>query len=402
MKDQKPSLPELFKTALYIGTIGYGGAANLALMKKIFVHEKEWISEKDFMDGLSLSQIIPGATGVSLMGYIGFKHYRILGGILLPLAFIFPATVAILGLSWAYFRFGTVSFVQAFFAGLGALVVALLVNATVMLGKSVFKKITVKDWKGLVIAATTFIGVFFLKINVVYLIVTAGVFGFLFYFFTKEFEGEESKRDDILLAGSATSAWRSMNAKDWSVLVALLVLVALGFILPSIRDVFAAFLNIGIFAFGGGFAVIPLIQSQVVTTHGWLTTREFIDGIALGQVTPGPVLVTATFVGYRVAGVLGALFSTLAIFLIPMLSMITLADIHAKIRNFKMVKVVVKGFLAGFIGLLIAVTLQFAFKSLIGWQAWLIFVASLFWLMYLKKDAVWAILGTVLVSLFLF
>lgn len=118
--------------------------------------------------------------------------------------------------------------------------------------------------------------------------------------------------------------------------------------------------------------------------------------------TPGPVLITATFVGYNVMGILGALFATLAIFLVPILSMMTLADIHAKIRDLKIVKVVVKGFLAGFIGLLIAITLQFAFKSLISWQAWLIFIASLVWIMYFKKDSLWAILGTIVLSLLIF
>ena len=399
---KKPTLWELFKSALYIGVIGYGGAANLALMKKTFAHDKEWISEKDFMDGLSLAQIIPGSTGVSLMGYLGFKHYRLRGGILIPLAFMLPATLAILALSWAYFRFGNVSFVQSLFVGLGALVVALLVNATWMLGKSVFKNVTIKDWKGFLIAAVTFIGTFFLKINVIYLIIIAGTLGFFFYYFTKEFEGEKTKQGEALLSEPPVSAWRMMSVRDWGALGALLFLVIIGLVVPSVRDLFATFVKIGLFAFGGGFAVIPLIQNQVVAVHGWLTTKEFIDGIALGQVTPGPVLVTATFVGYRVAGILGALFSTLAIFLVPILSMITLSDIHARVRNFKGVKVVVKGFLAGFIGLLIAITLQFAFKSLLVWQAWFIFAASLVWIMYFKKDSIWAILGTIAISFLIF
>jgi chromate transporter len=399
---KKPSLFEIFKTALYVGVIGYGGAANLALMKKIFVHDKKWISENDFMEALSLAQIIPGSTGVSLMGNIGFRFYRILGGILIPIAYMLPATTAILILSWAYFYFGNVSFVQSLFVGLGALVVALLVNATWMLGKSVFKNITIKDWKGFAIAIVTFIGVFFLKINVIYLILTAGTLGFIFYYFTKEFEGEKIKGGEVLLSEPTTSAWRLMSTKDWISLLVLFIFVGIGFIIPSIRDLFATFVKIGLFAFGGGFAVIPLIQNQVVTVHSWLSNKEFIDGLALGQITPGPVLVTATFVGYRVAGILGALFSTLAIFLIPIISMIALADIHAKVRNLRIVKVVVKGFLAGFIGLLVAITLQFAFKSLMSWQAWFIFIPSLFWLMYLKKDAIWAILATIVLSLLIF
>jgi chromate transporter len=397
---KKPSLYELFETALYIGVIGYGGAANLALMKKQFVHEKEWISEKEFMDALSLAQILPGSTGVALMGYMGFHLYRARGGILIPLAFILPATIFMLVLSWAYFQFGNISWVQCLFAGLGALVVALLVNATWMLGKGVFKKITWQDWKGLFVALVAFVGTFFFKTNVIYLILTAGVLGFLFYYFTKGFEDEKTKKGEVILSEPAQTI--RMTTRDWLAVAVLGGVVLVGLLLPQIRSLVIAFVTVGLFAFGGGFTTIPLIQHQVVDVQHWVTLQQFINGIALGQVTPGPVLITATFVGYNVKGILGALFATLAIFLVPILSMMALADIHAKIRGLKIVKVVVKGFLAGFIGLLTAITLQFAFKSLIGWQAWVIFGASLVWIMYLKKDSLWAIVGTVLLSLLIF
>jgi chromate transporter len=396
---EKPTLIDLLKTTFYIGAIGYGGPANLALMKKTFVHEKEWILEKDFMDALSLSQILPGSTGVALMGYLGFRLYRILGGILIPLAFILPATIAVMILSWAYFRLGSISFVQALFVGLRALVVALLVNATWMLGKSVFKKITLQSVKVFVIAIVAFLGIFFFKINVVYLILIAGTLGFFFYYFTKEFEGEKTKGGEVLLSEPTVSSWKLLDTKDWSVLLTIAALVTIGLLLPPVRDLIVSFVGIGLVAFGGGFTTVPLIQHQVVDVHNWLTIKQFIDGIALGQVTPGPVLITATFVGYHVAGILGALFATLSIFLVPIFSMVMLADIHAKIRNLKIMKVVVKGFLAGFIGLLVAVTLQFAFKSLVSWQAWLIFALAIVWFMILKKNAVWAIVGTMVFSL---
>jgi len=399
---KKVSLTELLKATFYIGAIGYGGPATMVQMKKIFIQEKKWISESEFMDALSLAQILPGATGVCIIGYVGFKLRKLWGGILAPLFFILPAGIAITILAWAYFRFGDIAFAKALFAGLGALVVALLVNATGVMGKSVFKKIDTKDLKGFLISLITFIGVFFLKINVVWLILLAGLLGLAFYYFTKEFEDEKAISGESLLTEPAAMKSESLSKKDFFPVWLVTLIFIIGFAIPAIRQLIIAFWGIGMLAFGGGFTTIPLIQHQIVDVHGWLSIKQFLDGIAMGQITPGPVFITATFIGYKVAGILGAIFATLAIFAPSLIAMIALADVHAKIRKLKIVKVIIKGFLTGFIGLLIAVTLQFAFKSLVSWQAWLIFGASLFWLMYLKKDAVWAILATIILSLVIF
>ena len=399
---RKPSLLDLCRTTLYIGAIGYGGPAILALMKRTLVDRRKWISEREFMNALSLAQILPGATGVSVIGYIGFKLHKLWGGILAPLFYILPAAVAMTTLAWAYFRFGDISFVKALFAGLGALVVALLLNATSILGRSVFKRLDARDIKGLIISLTTFVGIYFLKINIIWLILSAGVLGFALFYFTREFEGETAARGEALLSEPNVLERETLSAKDFIPAIAVAAAFGLGLLLPSTRALLTTFLGIGALAFGGGFTSIPLIQHQVVDAHGWLATKQFLDGIALGQITPGPVFITATFVGYHVALIAGALFATLAIFTPSLTAMIALADIHARVQNLKIVKVVVKGFLSGFIGLLIAVTLQFATKSLVSWQAWLIFLGAVVWLMVLKRDSVWAILGTIALSLLIF
>jgi len=374
----------------------------LALMKKSFVHHKEWISEKEFMNALSLAQVLPGATGVSLVGYIGFKHHKLWGGILAALLFILPATTAMIVLGWAYFTFGSLSFVKALFAGLGAMVVALLVNATFILGKSVFKKIDRRDIKGLLISLMSFVGIYFFKINVIWLILMSGFIGCIFYYFTNEFEDEKSKKGGSLLSEPDVIKRDPLSAKDFTPVILVAALFLVGGLMPFTREIVTTFLKIGSFAFGGGFATIPLIQHQIVDMHQWLTTKQFMDGIALGQITPGPVFITATFIGYQKAAIAGALFATLAVFTPSLIAMIALADIHGRVQNLKIMKVIVKGFLSGFIGLLLAVTLQFAFRSLVSWQAWFIFASAIVWLMVLKRDSAWAILGTILVSLLIF
>jgi chromate transporter len=399
---RKPTLFDLCKTTFYIGAVGYGGPAILALMKKTLVDRREWISEKEFMNALSLAQILPGATGVEVITYIGFKLHKLWGGILAPLCFILPAAVAVTTLAWAYFRFGDVAFVSALFAGLGALVVALLVSATWTLGRSVFKKLETADIKGLAIGLMTFISAYFFDLNIIWLILAAGFLGFVLFYFTGEFEGERATSGEALLFEPDVLQREQLGLRDFIPVIAIAALLGIGLLFSSTRALLTTFLGIGALAFGGGFTSIPLIQHQVVDAQGWLTTKQFLDGIALGQITPGPVLITATFVGYHVALVAGALFATLAIFTPSVAAMIAVADIHARVQDLKIVKVVVKGFLSGFIGLLLAVTLQFAFKSLVSWQAWLIFLGAIVWIMVLKKDSVWAIIATIAVSLLIF
>jgi len=129
-------------------------------------------------------------------------------------------------------------------------------------------------------------------------------------------------------------------------------------------------MKLGVLAFGGGFTLIPLIQEEVVTRLGWLTIREFIDGIALGQVTPGPIVITATFVGYKVAGVVGAALSTLAVFFPSFLVLVGTVPHYDRIKRLQLVQWMIKGVLAGFIALLVFVLWQFGRASLVDWKTW--------------------------------
>lgn len=399
---EKPSLAQFLRTTLYIGTIGYGGPAILAQMKASFVQKHAWVSEREFMDALSLAQIMPGATGVSVIGAIGFKLHRLWGGIIGPLAYITPATVAMVALSGAYFRYGSIAFVQALFAGLGALVVALLVHATRTLGSSVFKDLTRGAWKGIAISILAFIGAYVLKTNVVWLVLASGVIGYAFYAFSGEFEGEKAVVGPPVAATTGAATRDRLTLRDFLPVMFVMILILGALFHPVLREITLTFWGIGIFAFGGGFTTIPLIQHQVVDVLHWLTVPQFVDGIAMGQITPGPVFITATFIGYHVAGILGALAATFAIFTPSLALMLALTDVHAKVKNLRIVKVFVKGCLAGFIGLLASVTLQFAVKSLVSWQAWLIFTLSLLWILVLKKDVIWAVAGTIVLSFLLF
>ncbi len=169
-----------------------------------------------------------------------------------------------------------------------------------------------------------------------------------------------------------------MNAWGWGIAAILGVALLFGPSAwnPMLGELNGLLMKLGVLAFGGGFTMIPLIQQEVVTRLGWLTTREFIDGIALGQVTPGPIVITATFVGYRIAGLLGAALSTLAVFFPSFLVLVGMVSHFDRIKRLQAVQWMIRGVLAGFIGLLVFVLLQFGQASLVDWKTWGIAVVT--------------------------
>jgi chromate transporter len=391
------SFLSLIKAVFMIGITGYGGPALVGIIKNKFVEEKKWIEEKDFLEALSLSQILPGAISVTIIGNFGYKLKGFPGVVILPFFFLLPAFTFIIALSWEYFKFGNLQFLKTAFIGLGALVVALLVNAALSLGKSIFGKFSIKDIKSYLITAAIFLFGYFLKINVIYLILFSGLLGFLLYYFTNEFQDQQK----IIEENNRNNPPFHKNPFYYFVVIALVLLVFAYFFYPVLWNLFYNFFKIGVFGFGGGYTIIPLIQKQVVEELGLVTFTEFRDGIAMGQITPGPVFITTTFIGFKVAGLAGAIVSTIASYSPSLIAVVTMSKILLRIKHKKIVQVIIKGILSGFIGLLLVVVIQFGISSLINWQTWLIFLVSIILIPVLKKDPLWGILTTILLTVIL-
>ena len=401
---QKIPLKELIKVSLYTGATAYGGPAMFAQIKKKFVTEKKWIDEKEFLDVLSFVQILPGATGILTMSCIGYKLRNVSGALVVSFFFILPTFFAITLLSYLYFNFRNLSLVKSLFTGLGAMVVALLINAVVTLGKTVFPKFSIRHYKGFLITALIFMFSFWLKINFVYLIIDAGILGFLSYYFTGEYEEVTESGKTVLPdfnQGLISNAIARLGNYSIFISVNLVILFVLVFF-PELRELFLSFVKIGTLAFGGGFNSIPLIQNETINIHHSLTLSEFRDGIALGQINPGPVLITSNFIGYKVYGFIGAVTATIAIFTPSLILLFLLYNVHAKLTKLPAINVIMRGILAGFIGLLISTTIHFGIESLFDWKTWLIFSLSLIALLKFKTDPLWIIIGAVIISVFLF
>jgi len=194
-----------------------------------------------------------------------------------------------------------------------------------------------------------------------------------------------------------------MTLRGWVVAAAVaacVLIVPLAFA-PILAQLNLIFMKVDLMAFGGGWTSIPLIQREVVDRFGWVSTREFIDGIALGQVTPGPIVITATFVGYKAGGLVGALLGTIAVFFPSFLIVTTLAPHYDRIKRSAAIQVMVRGILAAFIGMLLFVAYRFGQEALGDWRTWGLMAAA--WIALWRKVDLLAIIGVgAVLSLLLF
>ena len=344
----------MFISCLGLGATAYGGPAMISHIKEMAVSKNSWVKEGEFMRGLALCQLIPGATMVQMVTYIGYRVRGIWGALTAAVAFVLPAFLALLILSAVYFRFRSLWFVEALFKGLGAIIVAIILNACITFGRSILK-----DWKVVLIAVLSFLA-FFFQWNFVLIFVFAALAGLLLH-----------PKITQTKAGP-TGGIRSEMVKERRYLIIILLagFICLLFVIsylinPKITDLSLSLSKIGALAFGGGFPAIPLIQYEIVDRFHWLSTKEFLDGIALGQVTPGPILITATFVGYKVSGLLGAFMATMGVFFPSFFILILLIPYHDRLKEMEKVWMMEQGILGSFIGMLGLVLYNFGRASFV-------------------------------------
>jgi chromate transporter len=376
-----PSLRSLFLKILKLGATAYGGPAMISHIKETTVNRYAWVKEGEFMRGVALCQLIPGATMVQIVTYVGYRVRGILGALTAAVAFILPAFIALLALSAIYFRYHRLWFVEALFKGLGAIVVAIILNACITFGRSILK-----DWKVILISVLSFFA-FFLQWNFVLIFVFAAFAGLLLCL----------KRPQTKAAPSGGASLEVSKGKDYLAVALLAAFICLALALsylvdPKITSLSLNLSKIGALAFGGGFPAIPLIQYEMVDRFQWLTTKEFLDGIALGQVTPGPILITATFVGYKVSSLLGAFMATLGIFFPSFFILVLLIPYHDRLRGVEKIRMMEQGILGSFIGMLGLVLYNFGRASLVDLPR-ILMAAAAFFAIYKKVSLSYILLA---------
>jgi chromate transporter len=327
------SWKEVVTSFLEVGATAYGGPAIMGIMQAEFQERRQWVTKPRFLEGLALVNVLPGATATQLGIFLGYVRAGWWGGLLAGLCFAAPAFVVMLALAIAYRAFGVSPILRGALYGLGPVVLAIFFAALFRLGKS-----ALRSWTHGIIALAAVALTLATPVGAAGILLIAGAVGlFLFH----------SRR-----AGGLALA---------AVLVALTLLPRMAPVLklatpadgiPTLGGLARLFAAIGAFTVGGGLTMIALIQEHVVDRLHWLTPREFVDGLALGQLTPGPVLMLAAYVGYKVLGVSGALVAATASFLPSFAFMLGLLPVFERIRDLRWARAVMQGLIPGVIGVM--------------------------------------------------
>ena len=401
------SLFEIAKTFLHIGFVSYSLAA-LGEAKKSLVDKKNWMTDEEYLKGLALSQLLPGAPTVNLNTYIGYFLRGFPGALVASIFFVIPCFVTMVVLAHLYLNYNDVPLVSSLFKGVGALVVGLVLNTIIDLWKK-----GVNTPQLTILAAGGFVMVYFLKVNIFALLFAAGVVSLVFAFLTFKFTGWKTVMDKKFWVAKKSSQ-RAVSAikfefskkKYVGMLIMLAVLLAINFAInfsnPTFRNLGNSLFGIGGLTFGSGYAMLPFIQDAMVNQYHFVTDKEFGIALALSLLTPGPVTVISAFVGYKVAGVFGAALAMANMYL-PSFAVVNIIwDLYNRAGKVDKVKMVISGIVAAFFGTLWAVVFKLTGSSLVDFPTYGLALAAFGVQRFTKIDTLWIIIAGALISLVIF
>jgi chromate transporter len=379
----RPSLFELFRSFFRLGLTAFGGPSMVAYIRKMSVDQKGWLANETFNQGVALCQMIPGATAMQSTSFVGLQTRGVRGAAVCFIGFGLPAFLIMMLVAAGYIYARNLPAVISAFSGLQAIIVALVANATLSFGKT-----TLKSWRHIILAGAA-AALFGLNISPFIVILVAAVGGLLLI---------KPKQSTSNSTSSSSQIPSTIRPVVWIISGVLLGLLLLYFFERAWFDLSTLFLRIDLFAFGGGFASVPLMYHEVVEVRHWIDSATFLNGIALGQVTPGPIVITATFIGYLLYGPLGGILATISIFLPSFLLVIGIAPYFDRLRSSAYYDRVIQGVLCSFVGLLLTVTIRFALD--VHWDiAHIVLSVGALAALLLKVDILWVVLAGILLSL---
>jgi chromate transporter len=362
-------LAELAVVFLKLGTTAFGGpAAHIAMMHDEFVRRRRWISEEEFLDRLGAANLIPGPSSTEMAIHIGLLKRGWKGLLVAGACFIIPAAILVSVIAAIYVRFGHLPRVEGVLGAVKPVVIAIIVQAFWNLGQSAGKS----WWLGLIGLLAG--GAYILRTH-----------------------------ELLILFGAALLAslprWKSRAAMFWAITVPA---AAAGERIPvTLTRLFLTFLKIGSVLFGSGYVLLAFLRADFIDRLHWLTQKQLLDAVAVGQITPGPVFTTATFIGYLVAGSRGAAVATVAIFLPAFFLVAISGPLVSRIRKSPAAGAALDGVIVASLALMGVVSFQLGRDAIVNWQTALIAVVSGALLLRWKVNSAWLILGAAAIGLIL-
>lgn len=404
-QSQTRALGEVAWSFLRLGCTAFGGpAAHIALMREEFVVRRKWLSQERFADLLGVANLIPGPSSTELAIYLGYLHAGWPGLVLAGICFIGPAMLMVLALAWAYVTYGTLPQIGWLFYGIQPVVVAIVAQAVWNLGRTILKG----PLAGVV--AVLVLVLYLLGFNVLILLFGGALlFGLLRWLQTRWRAGKTpvasialpflplslyALRQTVrLLALSLEQVpGRATLARFGSALLAIAPAVSLGLL-------FLIFLKMGAVVYGSGYTLLAFLRADLVENLHWMSERQLLDAVAIGQFTPGPVFTTATFIGYVLAGWPGALLATLGIFLPSFLFIPLIHPLASRLRNFAWTAALLDGVNAAALALMTGVLVQLGQRALSDLVTWILALLTFVILVRFKPNSVWLILAGAVVGL---
>ena len=378
MKNLSQKYREITILFIKLGAIAFGGpAAHIALMEDEVVHKRKWMSQQHFLDLVGATNLIPGPNSTEMAIHCGFHRGGWLGLILAGVCFILPATLITGLLAWFYVSYQTLPELNYFLVGIKPAVIAIILIALFRLGKKAFK-----NWQliiiGLGVAGATLAG-----LNEILMLLMGGIIGGVWLAYQK-------RSSSLLKSLSLLPLLTVISAK---VQFANPIL-ANSLTAKSLLKIFLIFLKIGSVLFGSGYVLIAYLDGELVNSLQWLTKDSLLDAVAIGQLTPGPILSTATFIGYQLAGFGGAFVATAGIFLPSFLLVAVINPIVPKLRQSTLFSTFLDAVNASAIGLMVAVTINLGKSNFTSWKpiAILLMVTGILFFTRGKIGALWLVL----------
>jgi chromate transporter len=372
--DAQASLAGIAWAFLKLGTVAFGGpAAHIALMEEEFVRRRQWLTHQEFLDRLGAANLIPGPSSTEMAIYIGYTKRGWPGLIVAGSCFIIPAAILVTAIAAAYVRYGHMPRVGGVLYGVKPVVVAVIVQAFWKLARSAVKSV----W---LVAIGLLAAVLCARqMNNLLVLVLAAALAVVPIFLSRV---KQRGLTALLPAGAA----------KWKVTAWLISAGAGAAIVPfNLSRLFLTFLKIGSVLFGSGYVLLAFLRSDFVVRLHWLSEQQLLDSVAVGQVTPGPVFTTATFIGYLLGGVPGAVVATVAIFLPGFLLVAASGRFIPKIRSSAIAGAMLDGVIVGSLALMGVVTWQLGRAALIDPLTYAIAIASVVLLLWKRVNAVWLI-----------